>query len=87
MYASNCADTKRILDNKCPALFIKKAISPTNSFLKNIIASAAKHPFLVAPNDNTSTPDFQVISAGVAPKDTNALANLAPSICKFRLCL
>ena len=52
-----------------------------------MIASAAKHPFFVAPNDNTSTPDFHVISAGVTSKDTNALANLAPSICKFRLCL
>ena len=32
-------------------------------------------------------PDFHVISAGETSKETSALANLAPSICIFKLCL
>ena len=57
------------------------------SLLKKIIASAARQPFFVAPNDKTSIPDFQVISAGVQFNAVKAFANRAPSICIFKLCL
>jgi hypothetical protein len=38
---------------------------------------------LVAPNDNTSTPAFQVASAGLAFIRTSALAKRAPSMWTF----
>ena len=53
---------------------------------KNTTASAAIAPPLVAPNDSTSTPDFQVISAGLAFIRTSALAKRAPSMCTFMPC-
>ena len=40
-------------------------------------------PFLVAPKDMTSTPDFQVSSAGEQPSPASALAKRAPSMCSF----
>ena len=41
----------------------------------------AMAPFLVAPKESTFTPAFQVISAGVQPRCTSALAKRAPSMC------
>jgi hypothetical protein len=46
-----------------------------------ITASAASAPFLVAPRHSTSTPAFQLISAGLAPRRAQALAKRVPSIC------
>src|SRR5579875_988964 len=40
-------------------------------------ASQARAPFFVAPNDRTSIPAFQLISAGVQPRETRALAKRA----------
>ena len=40
-------------------------------------------PFFVAPKDMTSTPDFQVSSAGLTPAPTTALPKRAPSMCSF----
>ena len=68
------------LINQIAPEHLELSIQNPNSFLKKIIASAARQPFFVAPKDNTSIPDFHVISAGVVSKETNALANLAPSI-------
>ena len=38
-------------------------------------------PFLEPPKQSTSTPASQVISLGVTPSATTALANRAPSMC------
>src|SRR6266567_3021927 len=54
------------------------------SRLKNTTASAVSAPFLVAPKESTSTPAFQVASAGVQPSRATALARRAPSMCTHR---
>ena len=41
-------------------------------------------PFLVPPKQSTSTPAFQVISAGLHPRLAQALAKRAPSMCRLR---
>ena len=46
-----------------------------------LTASAAMAPFLVAPNDSTSTPARHVASAGEQPSEATALAKRAPSMC------
>ena len=53
---------------------------------KNTTASAPSAPFLVAPSDSTSTPHFQVASAGVHRKCARALAKRAPSMCTGSSC-
>jgi hypothetical protein len=55
-----------------------------SSRLKNTTASAVSAPFLVAPKESTSTPAFQVASAGVPPRRATALARRAPSMCTHR---
>ena len=44
----------------------------------------ASAPALVAPKESTSTPHFQVASAGEQPRCAMALAKRAPSMCSFR---
>ena len=51
---------------------------------KNTTASAASAPFLVAPKERTSTPAFQLASAGVQPSRATALAKRAPSMWTHR---
>jgi hypothetical protein len=41
---------------------------------------------LVPPKHSTSTPAFQVISAGATPSEATALAKRAPSMCTRRPC-
>ena len=50
---------------------------------KKTTASAASAPALVAPNESTSTPHFQVASAGEQSRLAMALAKRAPSMCSF----
>ncbi|MNP59289.1 hypothetical protein D3C76_1542740 [compost metagenome] len=52
--------------------------------MKNRIASPTAMPFFVPPKHSTSTPAFQVRSAGVQPRNAQALENRAPSMCRFR---
>ena len=48
----------------CPVCLILFLASKANLLLKKIITSAAIAPFLVAPKDKQSTPNFHVASAG-----------------------
>ena len=81
--ASSWAETNRILDARCPPRLRRYSKSRRNGASKNTTASAARAPALVAPKDKTSTPHFQVASAGVQPRFAMALAKRAPSMCSF----
>jgi hypothetical protein len=48
-----------------------------------MIASPTAMPFFVPPKHSTSTPAFQVISAGSQSSAAQAWAKRAPSICSF----
>ena len=57
------------------------------SGLSTTTASAHQQPFFVPPKETMSTPLFQVISAGVQPSETSALAKRAPSMCSGMPCV
>ena len=61
-------EMNRIFDSRWPERLRRYSKSRARAESKKITASAHSAPFLVAPNDNTSTPALQVISAGVQPR-------------------
>ena len=75
---------KRILENTWPARRARKRNGSASSSVNTTTASAPIAPFLVAPNDSTSTPRRQVTSAGRQPSAAMALAKRAPSMCTRR---
>src|SRR5690606_37624515 len=78
------AERKRILDASCPACLQRYSKSSASARLKNRIASLTAMPFLVPPKQSTSTPAFQLSSAGDRSREAQALAKRAPSICRWR---
>ena len=79
----NTAEAKRIFDQTWPARRSWTASPSANSGLNTTIASHKAPPFLVAPNERMSTPERQLISAGLHESRASALAKRAPSMCSL----
>ena len=75
-----------MLGHQMPGALAPLAHEAARAGSKNTTASAAIAPPLVAPNDSTSTPAFQVASAGETFMRASALPKRAPSICTAMPC-
>ena len=79
--ARSCADTNRILLASCIDDLRRKSTPGAASGLRTTIASLSIAPFLVPPNETTSTPTSVVNSRKETPRDAAAFEMRAPSRC------